>query len=112
MQTIAPSVPFPVFKSGGEPGTIDETFILMSTKARNKPDGSPCTWLKKSLALCKFVFIPQAGESDWVYVLESVDVFNKLLVGAGLDDLADKDDTRLRTLIHGQRNGYWRQYPK
>ena len=48
--------------------------------------------------------IPQAGESDWVYVLESVDAFNKFLVGAGLDDLGDKDDTRLRTLIHGQRN--------
>ena len=49
----------------------------------------------------------QSGESDWVYVLESVDAFNKFLVGAGLDDLGDKDDTRLRTLIHGQRNGNW-----
>ena len=62
--------------------------------------------------ICTCPLFPQAGESDWVYVLESVDAFNKLLVGAGLDDLADKDDTRLRTLIHGQRNGYWRQYPK
>ena len=49
--------------------------------------------------------IPQSGESDWVYVLESVDAFNKFLVGAGLDDLGDKDDTLLRTLIHGQRKG-------
>ena len=57
-------------------------------------------------------FISQAGESDWVYVLESVDAFNKFLVGAGLDDLGEKDDTRLRTLIHGQRNGYWRLHPK
>ena len=60
------------------------------------------------------LLIPQAGESDWVYVLESVDVFNKFLVGAGLDDLGDKDDTRLRTLIHGQRNehpiGYSEDY--
>ena len=54
----------------------------------------------------KVSFIPQAGESDWVYVLESVDAFNKFLVGAGLDDLGDKDDTRLRTLIHGQRNEF------
>ena len=51
-------------------------------------------------------YLPQSGESDWVYVLESVDAFNKFLVGAGLDNLGDKDDTRIPTLIHVQRERY------
>jgi hypothetical protein len=45
----------------------------------------------------------QSGESDWLYVLESVDSFNRVLVEIGLDDFGEKEESQTRTLIHGQR---------
>jgi hypothetical protein len=47
----------------------------------------------------------QSGESDWLYVLESVDSFNRVLVEIGLDDFGEKEESQTRTLIHGQRWG-------